>query len=171
MIRKNGFTLIEILLVTSIIVILSSVGFFSFTQFNKGRDVNSSYLLLKNDLSEAKSSALSETKPASYCNSAYTLVGYRISLYTATTPDSYALDVLCKNPSDGKESFVTKKRVNLPTGAALTTSIAALGSYSGIPRVLFDTTGQTTNSGTITITKNGTSRTVGINVNGTISDE
>lgn len=168
MISKNGFTLIEILIVVAIIVIVSTTGFFSFTQFNKGRDLEASFLQLKNDLSEAKSSAISETKPTAYCAAADSLVGYRISLYTATTPDSYSLDVVCKSLTTAKESFITKKSVSLPNGLALTTSISALGSYSGIPRILFDTDGQSSNSGSITLTKGGRGKVININTNGTI---
>ncbi len=60
--RKSGFTLIEILVVVSVIVILFSIGLAQYMKFNRQQILEQAALELKTDLTNAQSKALSGKK-------------------------------------------------------------------------------------------------------------
>ena len=55
-----GFTLIELLVVTAIIFIMVSISFAGYTKFNRQQQINIAYEDLRNNLADAKSSAISQ---------------------------------------------------------------------------------------------------------------
>mgnify|MGYP001616810484 CR=1 FL=1 len=155
--RNSGYTLIEIMLAIAILVAISTIGFYSLDSFNKSRDISDSYLYLVNTLSEARSSALAEIKPVTHCAEADTVVGYRVKIF----PTYYVMDVVCFD-NQGRETSLERKRILLPPSVTLS---------STFPTILFDTNGESTNSGVITLTKNGIPKSVSINSKGAIISE
>lgn len=75
---NKGFTLIEIIVVFSVIAIVATVGVAAFVNYSKTQSLQTSYLDLKSTLSTAKSYSLSQIKPAECATNI--LIGYEVSL-------------------------------------------------------------------------------------------
>lgn len=86
--KSKGFTLVELLVVISILLTLLSLGIASYTRFNRRQRLFQAALTLKSDLRFAQTKAISIEKPESGCS---TFDGMRIS-FSAT---QYATDHLC----------------------------------------------------------------------------
>lgn len=150
---KHGYTLIELLIVFSIIGILLGVGIVAYNDFNKRQTLKGAALTLKNDLRAAQNKALAGEKPPGGCT---VLDGYEVG-FTAT---GYSFRAKC---SPGP-SYGTATTVNLPTGVNLTISPA--GS------VLFKVLSQGVDAGR-TICLSGFNRTYKLSVttSGELKDE
>lgn len=113
---KKGFTLIEIVVTLSVLLILVLGTFVGFNKYNQTQKLNSAVENLKTDLNEAKSSALSQTittsGPGSCSLSGMTLIGDQIYF-----PDAYnyRLKEVCKD-SSGSISWAIIRTVSLPSG-------------------------------------------------------
>lgn len=106
-----GFTLIEIIVVFSIISVVSSIGIASFVTYSKTQAFNSVVSDFTNTLSLAKSRAQSQVKPSS-CSG--TFDGYQMALCKLSPSDclpadadkDFALSVVCDgilvSPAYGK---------------------------------------------------------------------
>lgn len=75
---SKGFTLLEIIVVFSVISIVATVGVAAFVNYSKTQSLQVSYLDLKNTLATAKSYSISQVKPAECVT--YTLIGYEVNL-------------------------------------------------------------------------------------------
>lgn len=97
----KGFTLVEILIVIALMALIATFGYYSYTQFNNGQALASSYNDLSGFLREAKSDTLSQAKPSSCTADAVsrTLVGFRIIVKNASIPNYYVLESICANSS------------------------------------------------------------------------
>ena len=84
-----GFTLIELIVVFSIMAILSSVGIASFVSYSRSQSIQTAASNLELTLELAKSRASSQVKP-SQCLGA--LSGYQVDILSVTT---YSLSVFC----------------------------------------------------------------------------
>lgn len=120
---QKGFTLLELIVVFTVIAILSTVGLASFVGYSRTQTLQQSYNDLINNLNTAKSNSFSQVKPPS-CNS-YTLNGYKLSINTSnlnpvTKPAwrSYDLSAICSG-----NTFVVKT-VILPTGVSFNNTTA-----------------------------------------------
>src|SRR3989344_5628569 len=60
--QREGFTLLELIIVFSVIAIVSTVGVASFVNYNKAQSLNTSYLDLVNSLNTARSYSVSQIK-------------------------------------------------------------------------------------------------------------
>ncbi len=98
--NSQGFTLIEIIVVFSIIAVVSSIGIASFVTYSKTQVFNSAVSDFTSTLSLAKSRSLSQVKPSS-CSG--TLSGYQVALckwspldcVSADEDKDFALSVVC----------------------------------------------------------------------------
>ena len=149
--NRNGFTLIELIVVFSIIAILSSVGLASFVTYSRTQAVTSERNNLILTLNVAKARAQSQVKPSS-CSS-QTLNGYQV--YINTAANIYTLRVVCST------SIVDISTTRLSNNITF---------QSAIPTTYFFPvlTGGST-GGTIVITGYSITQTINVNTNGTIN--
>jgi prepilin-type N-terminal cleavage/methylation domain-containing protein len=87
--NNNGFTIIELIVVFSVIAVLSTVGIASFVSFSRAEELQTATNDYINTLNLAKARALSQVKPVG-CQGA--LSGYRVDL---VSNQKYALFVVC----------------------------------------------------------------------------
>ncbi len=115
-----GFTLLELIIVFTVIAILSTTGIASFVNYSRAQSLQSAAVKLASTLNLAKSSASSQVKP-SQCSGS--LNGYQIDILSTTT---YSLSVFCPEvhliqtttlPDNGNIKF------NLDLGQTTTISV------------------------------------------------
>lgn len=115
---KNGFTLIEFLVVFSVLAILSTLGIVALVNYSRIQALNAAASDVVAMLQTAKSRAQSQVKPTSgVCSgpSAPALTGYKVvvcpnSCPADTTQYIYRLDAIC-----GSSSQTTEQKI-LPNG-------------------------------------------------------
>lgn len=101
-----GFSLVELLVVASIMAILFSLSMAYYNQFNRSQILNQAVLELKNNLRLAQSMASAGEKPSSDCDSPLTLDGYQVTF----SANLYRIQARCND-----SLVVTGERVfNLP---------------------------------------------------------
>ena len=105
--RENGsgFTLIEILVVISVIGIIFTIGVAAYNQFARRQLVNQTSQELRNNLRLAQSKALAGEKPQGCLGH---LNGYQVNF----SANSYTVAALC-------DSLVTIGTYNLPSNVAI----------------------------------------------------
>lgn len=115
--KSLGFSLIEILVTISLALIISGIGYVSFSKFSSSQALSTVYANFVNDVSEARSDTLSQVK-SSTCTSTQTLVGYRIN--TAGS-GYYRIDILCATDPETPATYTASqlKRVSLPSGTTI----------------------------------------------------
>ncbi|HUV72183.1 MAG TPA: prepilin-type N-terminal cleavage/methylation domain-containing protein [Clostridia bacterium] len=108
---KFGFTLIEILVVVSVMAILSSVGFASYINFSRSQMVTQAAGKIIEDLRLTQSLAANNQKPEGDCS---TLDGY--SFFINKSQKTYKIEVNC-SPAYGGDSIRTG---SVPSNLAIT---------------------------------------------------
>ena len=117
-----GFTLIEIIVVVTVMAILSTIGLASFSEYNHSQTLGAVTLDVYTMLNTAKSRAQSQVKPST-CLAPNTLDGYKVSICgplsscTIGSTDDYQLQAVCSGVGtriDGKNlpqniSFVSSQ--------------------------------------------------------------
>lgn len=98
-----GFTLVELLVVASIMAILFSLSMAYYNQFNRAQILNQAVLELKNNLRLAQSMASAGEKPSSDLVPCNSLEGYRVTFIAGVggAPDSYEIQAQCSNDLKG----------------------------------------------------------------------
>lgn len=114
---KAAFTLIEILVVVSVMAILSSVGFASYINFNRSQIVNQAAQKIIEDLRLAQSLAANNQKPEEECE---TLNGY--SFIINKNNKSYRIVANCSPKYEGEA---------VKTGLIPSNLIISYAGYSG----------------------------------------
>ena len=113
--RTKGFTLIEILLVASIMLVITTLAIVSYNSYNDTEKVRQSALTFRSNLRFAQSEAMNGKKPAS-CEKS--LDGYEISFPSLTT---YIIVPWC-----GGEAVASEKMTyGLPNGVVFSSSYGA----------------------------------------------
>jgi len=102
---SKGFTLVELMVTITIIVLLAGVGAAGYINFNKTQALKSAANDLKNNLRLVQSKALAQEKPAGCVN----FEGYRLNT------SSYFMVALC----DGVELGSSRKFFSLPSNVSL----------------------------------------------------
>lgn len=147
-----GFTLIELIVVFSVMAILASISIVSFSTYNNSQTFQNAVSDVQTLLLTAKSRTLSQVKTSQCANQG--LNGYQVSL---TAPGSaYELDVIC----DGQSYPIDKK--SLPPQTTF-----ASGSISQI--VFSIPQGTVANTGNIVIHGFGLVKTISIDALGNIT--
>ena len=106
--RHGGFTLIELIVVFSVIAIISTIGVAAFVGYSRTQTLNQAAIDLSTTLSTAKSRASSQIKPPAQCTSLMTLNGYSVTINIPAK--TYSLNVVCSGTT-----FVLTT-TTLPTG-------------------------------------------------------
>jgi prepilin-type N-terminal cleavage/methylation domain-containing protein len=149
--NNKGFTLLELIIVFTVISILSSIGIASFVSYSKAQSLQSAASDLALTLNSAKSRANSQVKPND-CSGA--LIGYKVVIgYPSTTPiTKYSLYAVCGEPlliktttlpDNGKIIFDSDKSIFFPilTGAVGGSGAIVLTGYNLTKTVTIDNVG------------------------------
>ncbi len=167
-----GFSLIELIVVFSIIAIMSTIGIASFIDYSRTQTLNTATLELTTFLQKAKSRALSQlnqSNSTSLCTGGGTISGYQVKFCpitgsSCTSSDDYELHIVCKS-SSGTESTILRESKKLPS------SLQFVEVSGGTPSVLFRIlTGQVEGVGDIRLqVTGGGQKTITVNPLGSIS--
>lgn len=151
--RKNGFTMIELLISISIMTIVFTIGFASYREFSRRQVLSGVAKELKSDLRTLQQLALTGQKPEDV--SCVMLDGY---IFEISDPDTYRLSANCINGLGSSVEYLTKE-VSL-----LNDSVSISATQNSI---YFKVLGQGTDldsTNIITLTQDNTGKTVSVNV-------
>lgn len=104
--RAKGFTLIELIVVFTVLAILSTMGIASFVNYTNSQKLRNSTLDIKTFLQQARSQSANQVKPSS-CTG---FQGYEVRICCVPSgsncpiclsADNYELDVVCTNNPNG----------------------------------------------------------------------
>ena len=109
---SEGFTLLELIVVFSVIAILSTIGIASFVTYSRTQALDSATLQFENTVNQAKSESLSQVKPDTCPGQ---LSGYEVDILNST---QYSMSVIC-----GSTIGTT---TTLPTNISFTTPPATV---------------------------------------------
>lgn len=111
---NQGFTLIELVVVLSVIAILSTVGIAAFVSYSRTQTLNTAVLDLVSMLNVAKSRSMSQVKPAGV--TCAKLDGYKMTICRGGCTESnqtYEFRVICQgNESNSLETKSLPKGIN-----------------------------------------------------------
>lgn len=146
----RGFTLIELIVVFTVIAILSTIGVASLASYSQAQTLQQSSNDLITTLNTARASAISQVKPSQCLSS--TLDGYSVSINLAG--NSYTLNVICSGatiPLTTAKKLSSGISFNPATGTPPTTTTNVFFSLltSGV-----------TGSGNIVLSGYGRTRTI-----------
>lgn len=147
---SKGFTLIEMLVVFTLVGLLTASGLSAFLSYNKKQTFQTTVADISHTLNVLKSKALSNAKP-SECGLA-ALEGYELSYTTGGT--SYSTQVRCGGESYPISTVALPNKITF--GAGTTTFFQA-------------STGTTAQPVTITLTGNDQTATIQVETTGVIS--
>ena len=105
---RDGYTLVELLIVMAIMAILFTIGYLNFQDYSRQQELLSVVRSVQNDLSFTRQSAISGNKPATCVT---LLNGYQFNVTSAT---SYTINANCTT-----NSILQVKQVTLPTGMTI----------------------------------------------------
>lgn len=134
-IQEAGFTLVELMVVITIIGILVTVGFASYHSFRQSQTLKAVAADLKNNLRFVQSKALAQEKPATGCT---VLDGYQVDIGVGTRNYSYA--ALCNG---GADLISSRSFPSLPAGVTFSSAIPS--------QIVFRILGSGATDATITI--------------------
>lgn len=89
--KQNGFTLLELLVVTGIMIGITGFAISNYNDFNRVERLRQTGKTLKSDLRWAQSQATSGIKPSAACTASDTLQGYTLTF----TQTSYSIQATC----------------------------------------------------------------------------
>jgi prepilin-type N-terminal cleavage/methylation domain-containing protein len=136
--RKNlfyskGFTLIELVVVFTVMAILSTIGVASFVSYSRSQELDQTTNDLVQDLNTAKSLSASQLKTtkkngATLQCSSQTLYGYGVKISQNTIPKYYELYIQCGNPNGTRGPIVSDPalQVPIPTDITMTTRVTSV---------------------------------------------
>lgn len=183
--NRNGFTLIELVIVIAVTGLLSTVGIASFVSFNKTQELNAAANDVVTMLNLAKSRAQSQAKPSGCSNIAPVdpLLGYRVVIcsqaplgseclpqdYNSNDPDAskiFAIYAWCGS-SPGNKDLEGKNTKKLPKNISFS-SPPPPASYTFLFEV---STGKVIGNGNITLQGENGSKTITVSEDGRISTQ
>lgn len=146
---RNGFTLIELIVVTTIIALLTGGGIAAYNRFNEKQILEQAALDLKSNLRVAQNRALSGEKPTG-CS---TLDGYRASFLTA----SYNFQAICGGSLFGPVTTFNLEKVKIdPLPSPILFRILGLGTnITGSTDIILKLISDPTLTRTVTVSSGG----------------
>lgn len=160
-----GFTLIELIVVFSVMAVLSTLGMASFVSYTNSQKLRNGVLDIKTVLQNARSQALSQTQNSA-CTG--TVQGYEVricckgfgtSCPTCNSTGDYEVDASCSTIPNG----VLVSKGTLPSGVSIDSSTTTQRTFHFIPIA-----GGVTTGGNIGITGNGQVQTITVTTTGVI---
>jgi len=129
-----GFTLIELIIVFSVIAILALFGIASFVNYSKVQAITNDANNIVALINTAKSNAVSQVKPSS-CSGAKVLQGYIVELNKTVggkTNKGFSINVLCSTPSvTPLASYALSSNVQFDTSSTDTLKSISFNVISG----------------------------------------
>lgn len=110
---QSGFTLLELLVVFSLTVIITGVGFVSFAQYSLRQQLDQTAQDIKFAFDNARFNAVSSVKPTECVTANIPIIGYRVDL----EEDSYAVTPLCGDSTT--PTVISSEKKKLPSGIVL----------------------------------------------------
>ena len=163
----RGFTLLELVVVFSVIAIISTVGVVSFSNYNKSQELSQAVSDIVTLLNSAKSNSLSQIKPEA-CSPLYTLDGYRVTVSPGLLGEqsSVVLETIC---IDSNEIECTTTACKNPKTLTLSKNIR-ITSVSPDPTFFYPLFQETVDGGKICIDSYDTpSKSITVNELGIIT--
>lgn len=151
--KLRGFTLIELMVVLSVMAFLGTLGIAGFTTYNQIQILQSATNDVAAVLNLAKSRAQSQVKPFALCSSSETLAGYKVEILA---PKNYTLYLRCS----GNDRKVEEEAKALPSNVSFKASISFFFPIQ---------TGGVQAAGQIIISGYGHNKTVTVNSLGGVS--
>lgn len=161
--KKSGFTLIELIIVVTVILVISVVTLLNYNAYTDKQRVKQAGLTLRSDLRLAQTKATAGQKPA-VCGDA-TLVSYRVTFSTCGGAGAcYEIQPVCMENEVSVDTSSEVTRVYLPSG------VNYFASYP--PIQFFSVTGVTnlTADMLIQLTGAGVTYVVLVSPSGSVSD-
>lgn len=98
--KASGYTLIEILVVLTVIGILFGAGFVGYRDFSRRQALAGAVKIVQGDLRAAQQNALSGIKPVgAACSGAQTLSGYYFRVVSTVPTSRYQIQAFCSGGS------------------------------------------------------------------------
>ena len=150
----RGFTLIELIVVFSVIAILSTVGVASFVSYSKAQTLQQARNDFVTILNTAKSRSSAQVKPSSQCLSNRVLEGYSVTINIPAR--TYSLNIVCSGIATvlSTATLPTNVTFNAATDTPPTTTTNIVFSVL---------TGGVTGTGSVVLNAYNATRTVTIN--------
>lgn len=174
--NNKGYTLIELIIITSLIGILSTFGVAAFVRYNESQKLNSAVLNAVNIFQTAKTKAQAQIKPSG-CLDNESLNGYRVIFcskapgqclaqdYNAETdPETIALYASCGLRNDVDPGGENVKK--LPSDISVSSN-----PYDFLFNVVSGQVSGITGDTVMTLTRGGSSKAIRITQNGLIKIE
>lgn len=158
-ISKKGFTLIELIVVFSVIAIISTIGVAAFVGYSRTQALNQASIDLSTYLSTAKSRASSQIKPSAQCNDTTILDGYSVSVNIIA--NTYSLNVVCSGATFALTTVKLPNGITFNSGSA-TPPTTTTGVFFAILN------SSVTGTGNIVLTGYGQTKTITIDSLGVI---
>lgn len=152
--NQRGFTLIELIVVFSVIAVLSTIGVASFVGYSRAQTLQQATNDFITVLNTAKVRASAQVKPSPTCLTTSTLQGYSVTVNIVAR--TYSLNVICSGTTTSIST------TTLPTNVTF-------NSASGIPpttttNIIFSVlTGGVSGIGNVVLSSYGATKTVTIN--------
>lgn len=107
--KSKGFTLLELIIVISLLAILLAGGVASFISYNRAQSLNTAALDVMTMLNKAKSRAQSQVKPSDCANQS--LAGYKVTISVLSSRGAYpyVLYAVCVQSNVLTDFFIESK--------------------------------------------------------------
>lgn len=159
---NNGFTLIELVVVATVIVILSTISIAAFANFDKSQTIHAATTRVTTMLQKAKSRAQSQVKPPIGTCVTNTLESYEVQICglsgsDCSTPNTFRLMVRCGGTANEVETDTLPQTTSFTAGSAKSVLFRLFtGGVDGAitPKTIIITSG-VNQTQTITITSVG----------------
>lgn len=163
--NEKGFTIIELLLVFSLMTLISGVGFAALVTYSRSQEVDQDVARFKTTVEKARSMALSSVKPTIDINgdpvSCTTLKSYRVETCRTCASYNYRIIVNCSPNESILEQYKLSNNVSFVSGSiggcrklvfTPINSGVQCQNASGVPRTMPQTLQLTGNGKTVDIT-------------------
>lgn len=140
---QKGFTLIELIIVFSVMVVLSSIGIASFVIYSHSQSIDTTIKDVRTALFTARSRALSQLRDSSCFSNGFTGQGYELKGYQVVMCCSFGplcQIQVCNTPSNSYEIQAVYGYAN---GSGLTNQTCASKKFTD-PGVTIDSSSKTT---------------------------
>lgn len=140
---QKGFTLIELIIVFSIMVILSSIGFASLVTYSHSQSIDTTMKDFKTTLFTARSRALSQLRDSSCFSSGFSGQGYELEGYQVVACCSFGSLCLSQQCNDVTNSYELQAVYANSDGTGRTAETCQAKKFSD-PNISIDSSSKTT---------------------------
>lgn len=150
----RGFTLIELIVVFSVIAVLSTIGVASFVSYSRAQTLQQATNDFITVLNTAKARASAQVKPSPTCISTSALQGYSVTVNIVAR--TYSLNVICSGTTTAISTSTLPTNVSFNSAAGIPPTTTTNVRFSVL-------TGGVTGTGNVVLSSYGATKTVTIN--------